>query len=131
MTLVRPPERRPADSPIWEAGISLQQRGDLAVVALAGPVDRELARRADTLLQLTTFERAGAVAVDVSAVEAVNGALIGLLLRASRRLAWRNRQLIIVCTGAEARQRLEIAGLDELATLVRSESAEGDRPDGP
>jgi anti-anti-sigma regulatory factor len=56
----------------------------------------------------------------VSGVDAVNGALLGLLLRASRRLAWRNRTLIIACSDPENSRRLRIAGLDELATLVES-----------
>jgi hypothetical protein len=45
---------------------------------------------------------------------------LGLLLRATRRLGWRNRQLIIACRDPETSRRLRIAGLDELATLVES-----------
>ena len=56
--------------------------------------------------------------IDISHVEEVNGALIGALLRASRRLAWRNRRLTIVCEPADLRRRLEIAGLDELADVT-------------
>jgi anti-anti-sigma regulatory factor len=92
----------------------------MPVVSLSGPVDRALAGRADSLLQLATLEHDGPLAVDVTAVEEVNGALLGLLLRASRRLAWRNRQLYIVCQATETRRRLVIAGLDELATLVET-----------
>ena len=88
------------------------------IVTLAGPVDRELIERTDPMLQLLTFEHDGPIVVDVSGVDEVNGALIGLLLRASRRLAWRNRELIIACSDSEHALRLRIAGLDELATLV-------------
>ena len=56
--------------------------------------------------------------VDISEVDEVNGALIGALLRASRRLAWRNRRLTIVCARIDLRSRLEIAGLDELADVT-------------
>jgi anti-anti-sigma regulatory factor len=93
----------------------------MPVLTLAGPVDRELIKRADPLLQLLTLERDGAIVIDVSGVDEVNGALIGLLLRASRRLAWRNRQLVIACADPEHSRRLRIAGLDELATLGESE----------
>ena len=58
--------------------------------------------------------------IDVSGVDAVNGALLGLLLRANRRLAWRNRRLIIACSDPDNLRRLEIAGLDDLATLVEA-----------
>jgi anti-anti-sigma factor len=92
----------------------------MPVVILAGLVDRELADRVDSLLRQVTAEDEGPIAIDVSGVDAVNGALLGLLLRASRRLAWRNRQLIIVCRDPETSRRLRIAGLDELATLVGS-----------
>jgi hypothetical protein len=47
---------------------------------------------------------------------------LGLLLRATRRLGWRNRQLIIACEAAIPRPRdgCGSRGLDELATLVES-----------
>jgi anti-anti-sigma factor len=98
--------------------LALAKAAGMPVISVSGTVDRDLAGRADSLLQLTTLEHEGALAVDVSAVEDVNGALLGLLLRASRRLAWRNRQLVIVCRTPETLRRLEIAGLDELATLT-------------
>jgi anti-anti-sigma regulatory factor len=60
------------------------------------------------------------VVIDISRVEEVNGALIGALLRGSRRLAWRNRRLTIVCPQPELRRSLEIAGLDELADVTDS-----------
>jgi anti-anti-sigma factor len=108
----------PASTPDWGPGLALAGADRMPVISLSGSVDRDLAGRADSLLQLTTLEHEGALAVDVSAVEDVNGALLGLLLRASRRLAWRNRQLVIVCRTPETLRRLEIAGLDELATLT-------------
>ena len=105
------------DSSVWGPGASAGRHGGVPVVTLAGPIDREVAGRADSLLQLTTLEHEGPVAIDVSAVDDVTGALLGLLLRASRRLAWRNRQLLILCGEPEIRGALEIAGLDELAAI--------------
>ena len=96
----------------------LGAQAGMPVVTLAGPVDRELVERANALLQLLTSE-CGPITIDVSGVDEVNGALLGLLLRASRRLAWRNRQLIITCGDPEISRRLRIAGLDELAALVQ------------
>jgi anti-anti-sigma regulatory factor len=90
------------------------------VIVVTGLVDRDLASRADPLLQVTTLNREGPLAIDVSAAESVNGALLGLLLRASRRLAWRGRELVIVCSDPDKRRRLELAGLDDLAELVDS-----------
>jgi anti-anti-sigma factor len=106
-----------SDSSVWGPRLSVGQEAGMPVVTLTGLIDRELAGRADPLLQLTTFEHEGPVAIDVSAVDAMTGALIGVLLRASRRLAWRNRQLIILCRDPQNLRALEIAGLDELATI--------------
>jgi anti-anti-sigma regulatory factor len=92
----------------------------MPVLTVAGRVDRELIERAVPMLQLLVLERDGAIVIDVSGVEAVNGALIGLLVRASRRLAWRNRELVIACSDPEHARRLRIAGLDGLATLRES-----------
>jgi anti-anti-sigma factor len=101
-------------------GVVLGTRGGMPVLTVAGRVDRELIERAVPMLQLLVLERDGAIVIDVSGVEAVNGALIGLLVRASRRLAWRNRELVIACSDPEHSRRLRIAGLDELATLRES-----------
>ena len=77
-----------------------------------------MADEGDSLLRQVTVEHDGPIAIDVSGVDAVNGALLGLLLRASRRLAWRNRQLMIVCRDPETSRRLRVAGIDELSTLM-------------
>jgi anti-anti-sigma regulatory factor len=92
----------------------------MPVLTLTGMVDRELIERADPMLQRLTLEHDGPIVIDVSGVHAVNGALLGLLLRASRRLAWRNRQLIIACSDPKHSHRLRTAGLDDLATLVET-----------
>jgi anti-anti-sigma factor len=102
-------------------GIVLSTEGGMPVVTLAGPVDREhIVEQVDPMLQRLTLEHDGPIVIDVSGVDAVEGALLGLLLHASRRLAWRNRQLIIACSHPEHLRRLRIAGIDELAMLVES-----------
>jgi anti-anti-sigma factor len=101
-------------------GIELGTKAGMPVVTLAGPVDRELTEWAHAMLQFLTLEHDGPIVIDVSGVDAVNGALLGLLLRASRRLARRGRRLIVACCDPENLRRLRIAGLDELATLVES-----------
>jgi anti-anti-sigma factor len=101
-------------------GVELGTKAGMPVVTLVGLVDRELIERVHPMLQRLTLEHDGPIVIDVSGVDAVNGALLGLLLRASRRLAWGSRQLIIACCDPENSRRLRIAGLDELATLVES-----------
>jgi anti-anti-sigma factor len=116
-------DSEPASSPSVpnaSPGVVSGTKAGRPVLTLAGPVDHELIERVDRMLQLLTLEHDGPIAIDVSGVDAVNGALLGLLLRASRRLAWRNRQLIIACCDPEHSRRLRIAGLDELAALVES-----------
>jgi anti-anti-sigma regulatory factor len=88
------------------------------LVVVRGIVDREAAREIDLLIRHGTSDPRPGVVIDISRVDEVNGALIGALLCASRRLAWRNRRLTIVCEPSELRRRLEIAGLDELADVT-------------
>jgi anti-anti-sigma factor len=92
--------------------------GGVQRIVVRGAVDRVAAREIDDLVRHGASDPPADVAIDVSDVDEVNGALIGALLRASRRLAWRNRRLTIVCAHAELRARLEIAGLDELADVA-------------
>lgn len=115
MITMAPPAATPGSD---ETGLSLRRVDGISVLALSGPVDRVLAGRADAALQRLLMEHDGAVAIDVSGVDAVNGSLLGVLLRASRRLAWRNRRLYVVCVRPEPCTSLRIAGIDELATLV-------------
>jgi anti-anti-sigma regulatory factor len=90
--------------------------GQLTIVR--GVVDHAAAREIDLLVRYGASDPRAGVVIDISRVDEVNDALIGALLRASRRLAWRNRRLTIVCEPAELRRRLEIAGLDELADVT-------------
>jgi anti-anti-sigma regulatory factor len=92
--------------------------GGGALVLISGAVDRARAREAEALLRDAIMRPGtGIVAVHVSGVDEINGALLGALVRSTRRMAWRNRSLVIVCEPADFRQRLEIAGLDDLAEL--------------
>jgi anti-anti-sigma regulatory factor len=97
-----------------------ETQGGARVIVVRGSVDRGAAREIDVLIRHGPPNPPAVVAIDISDVDDVNGALIGALLRASRRLAWRNRRLTIVCARVDLRSRLEIAGLDELADLVPS-----------
>jgi anti-anti-sigma factor len=86
-------------------------------VGLAGVVDRAAARRAEERVA-RALERARAVTIDLAGVDEVNGALLGLLLRASRRAAQRGGRLYVVGADGEVRRGLETAGIDDLATVV-------------
>ena len=98
--------------------VDARMAGAAQLIVVRGLVDRDAAREIDSLIRHGRSDPAGGVVIDISRVEEVNGALIGALLRASRRLAWRNRRLMIVCAHPELRRRLEIAGLDELADVT-------------
>jgi anti-sigma B factor antagonist len=100
--------------------VGARTAGANELVVVRGVVDRQAAREIDFLVRHGTAGPTAAVVIDISRVEEVNGALIGALLRASRRLAWRNRRLTIVCPQPELRRSLEIAGLDELADVTDS-----------
>ena len=99
--------------------VAARVTGDTQVLVVRGVVDRHAAGEIDYLIRHVLTTPPGRVVVDISRVDEVTGALIGALLRASRRLAWRNRRrLTIVCPQPELRSRLEVSGLDELADVV-------------
>ena len=98
--------------------VAARMAGAAQLIVVRGVVDRDAAREIEFIIRHGASEPAAGVVIDISRVDEVNGALIGALLRASRRLAWRNRRLTIVCEHAELRRRLEIAGLDELADIT-------------
>lgn len=75
-------------------------------IVVRGVVDRQAAREIDLLIRHGASDTRSEVVIDISLVDEVNGALIGALLRTSRRLAWRNRRLTIVCEPVELRRRL-------------------------
>ena len=98
--------------------VAARMAGAAQLIVVRGVVDRDAGREIDFIIRHGASDPPARVVIDISRVDEVNGALIGALLRASRRLAWRNRRLTIVCERAELRRRLEIAGLDELADLT-------------
>ena len=116
--------RRPRDQ--WRAEhpamhqvvVAAGVAGAAQLIVVHGVVGRDVAREIDLLIRHGTSDPPAGVVIDISQVDEVNGALIGALLRASRRLAWRNRRLTIVCEQADLRRRLEIAGLDDLADVI-------------
>lgn len=101
-----------------QVSVTSRVAGGTQLIVVGGFVDRDAAREIDVLVRHGTADPPAGVVIDISHVDEVNGALIGALLRASRRLAWRNRRLTIACEHPELRRRLEIAGLDELADVT-------------
>lgn len=100
--------------------VAAHTAGATQVLVVRGVVDRHAADEILYLIRHGSSEPPADVAIDLSFVAEINGALIGALLRAGRRLAWRNRRLTIVCPRVDLRSRLEIAGLDELANVTAS-----------
>ena len=87
------------------------------VLVLSGTVHREEARVLDSLLRGIALSPTPAAVIDISGVDEVNGALLGVLVRATRWIGWRNGQVEFVCTREDLRRGLEIAGLDRLAEV--------------
>src|SRR4051794_16879855 len=111
-------DQPPVPVSVEHGSVAARVDGTTHHLVVRGPVDREAARQIDFLIRHGMWEPPARVVIDISQVEEVSGALVGALLRASRRLAWRNRRLTICAPRAAVRQRLEMAGLDELAEVV-------------
>jgi anti-anti-sigma factor len=87
------------------------------VLVLSGTVHRDEARVLDSLLRGIALSPTPAVVIDISGVDEVNGALLGVLVRATRWIGWRNGRVEFVCAREDLRRGLEIAGLDHLAEV--------------
>jgi anti-sigma B factor antagonist len=89
-----------------------------AVLILRGTIDATRAREAEALIRDSSGQPGSTLVIDISGADELTGALLGLLVRATRKLAWRNRRLVILCTQPELRRRLDMAGMDDLADVV-------------
>src|ERR1700742_717003 len=83
-----------------------------SIVRGTGTVDRTMARKLNALMRDVALGPAPVVVIDIAGVEEVNGALLGVLVRTTRWVSWRNARTVIVCPSEELRRGLEIAGLD-------------------
>jgi anti-anti-sigma factor len=106
----------PADTDVILEGIAAATAHP-SPVRLPDVVDRAAARRAEERVA-RALERARTVTIDLGRVGEVNGALLGLLLHASRRAAQRGGRLYVVGADGDVRRGLETAGIDDLATVV-------------
>ena len=87
------------------------------MLVLSGTVHRDEARAVDSLIRGIALSPTPSVVIDISAVDEVNGALLGALVRATRWIGWRNGRVEIVCERDDLRRGLEVAGLDHLAEI--------------
>ena len=71
--------------------------------AVAGDLDRSLSK--------AILSGARTVVVDVSALEALDPALISVLTRGQDRIGWRNGRIALVC-GPSGRRRFADSGMD-------------------
>jgi anti-anti-sigma factor len=87
------------------------------VLVLSGTIHRDEARVLDSLMRGVALSPTPAAVIDISDVDEVNGALLGVLVRTTRWIGWRNGRVEFVCTREDLRRGLEIAGLDHLAEV--------------
>jgi anti-anti-sigma factor len=90
------------------------------VVKLSGTVDRATADSLNATMRDIAQAATPEVIIDIADVDEVNGALLGVLVRTTRWVGWRNGRTVIVCPRADLRRGLEIAGLDHLAEVHSS-----------
>jgi anti-anti-sigma factor len=100
------------------------------VIALSGVLDRKGAATAGGLVRAAVLGDAPEVVIDLSGVDEIDGALLGVLVRATRWLAWRQRRLRIVCPREDLRRGLRVAGLQRHAD-VEYDGAGAERQDRP
>jgi anti-sigma B factor antagonist len=90
------------------------------VVALGGEFDLHTAPRLDEALFSAIDEGAHRVLVDLAATTFVDSTVLGVLLRAHRRLNDRGGRLVVVSDDPRILRTIELTGLDRTLSVERS-----------
>jgi anti-sigma B factor antagonist len=98
--------------------------GPLPVLVVDGEVDlATLPRLRDALSRLVVEHAGGVVAVDLSAVTALDDCGLGVLMGAAAQARGSGGDLAIVCAKERLCERLTLTGLDRAMTVAGSVSA--------
>lgn len=90
------------------------------VVAVEGRVDVDTTPEIDRCLRDAIESGRTRLVVDLSEATGLDSPMLRVLLRAYRRLRWRNGRFAVVCRDPEGCRLLEATGLDEMVAVTAS-----------
>jgi anti-sigma B factor antagonist len=92
-------------------------------LTVRGELDMRTAPELEAALEDAIRESAGALLVDLSAVEFLDSTGLQALLRIRARLGTEDRALVLVCPFGPVRRVFELAGLSDVFVLYESRAA--------
>jgi anti-sigma B factor antagonist len=110
-----------------DLGLKVEERGDVAVLAVSGEVDVATVPRLREQLHGLVASGTPRIVVDLDAVDFLDSTGLGVLVGALKRVRANGGELALVCTAPRIRKVFEVTGLTKVFALFDSvdEAASG------
>ena len=100
-----------------DLGLKVEERGDVAVLAVSGEVDVATVPRLREQLHALVASGTPRIVVDLDAVDFLDSTGLGVLVGALKRVRANGGELALVCTAARIRKVFEVTGLTKVFAL--------------
>jgi anti-sigma B factor antagonist len=100
-----------------DLGLEVQERGDVAVLAVSGEVDVATVPRLREQLHGLVASGTPRIVVNLDAVDFLDSTGLGVLVGALKRVRNNGGELALVCTSPRIRKVFEVTGLTKVFSL--------------
>ena len=100
-----------------DLGLQVEERGDVAVLAVSGEVDVATVPRLREQLHGLVAAGTPRIVVDLDAVDFLDSTGLGVLVGALKRVRSNGGELALVCTAPRIRKVFEVTGLTKVFDL--------------
>ena len=100
-----------------DLGLQVEERGDVAVLAVSGEVDVATVPRLREQLHGLVASGTPRIVVDLDAVDFLDSTGLGVLVGALKRVRANGGELALVCTSPRIRKVFEVTGLTKVFAL--------------
>jgi anti-sigma B factor antagonist len=100
-----------------DLGLKVEERGDVAVLAVSGEVDVATVPRLREQLHGLVASGTPRIVVDLDAVDFLDSTGLGVLVGALKRVRANGGELALVCTAPRIRKVFEVTGLTKVFAL--------------
>jgi anti-sigma B factor antagonist len=100
-----------------DLGLKVEERGDVAVLAVSGEVDVATVPRLREQLHGLVASGTPRIVVDLDAVDFLDSTGLGVLVGALKRVRSNGGELALVCTSPRIRKVFEVTGLTKVFAL--------------
>jgi anti-sigma B factor antagonist len=100
-----------------DLGLEVEERGDVAVLAVSGEVDVATVPRLREQLHALVASGTPRIVVNLDAVDFLDSTGLGVLVGALKRVRNNGGELALVCTSPRIRKVFEVTGLTKVFSL--------------